>query len=407
MLPIKRFQQIRRYLHFADNTHADESDRYYKLRPLLERVRAQCLSIEDENAFSVDEMIIPYKGKKAGSRRQYNPNKPCKWGFKNLVRAGVSGIVYDFMLYAGDDTFRGIQFEPEEENLGTGAKTVLALCKTIKNRPCVVYFDNWFTSLELIYLLRHNYGIFSLGTARKNRLREANDLLLSDKALQKKGRGAYCQATCNKNKIAIVKWFDNKPVTLVSSYVDAYPIDKVKRFHKESKGRIDVPCPQIVRHYNRHMGGVDLADMLIALYRTNMKTHRWYLNIFSQLLDFCINNGWLLRRRHYRSKNIKRKDDHLKHFRYEVYAGLIKSNRQMAKSSVQDSVAEENEIKKPATERPIDAIRYDAVDHWPEHTEYQRCKYCKKGQACTRCTKCNVHLCYVAKRNCFVAYHKH
>lgn len=239
MLPIKRFQQIRRYLHFADNTHADESDRYYKLRPLLERVRAQCLSIEEENAFSVDEMIIPYKGKKAGSRRQYNPNKPCKWGFKNLVRAGVSGIVYDFMLYAGDDTFRGIQFEPEEENLGTGAKTVLALCKTIKNRPCVVYFDNWFTSLELIYLLRHNYGIFSLGTARKNRLREANDLLLSDKALQKKGRGAYCQATCNKNKIAIVKWFDNKPVTLVSSYVDAYPIEKVKRFHKESKGRIE------------------------------------------------------------------------------------------------------------------------------------------------------------------------
>lgn len=99
-------------------------------------------------------MIIPYKGKKAGSRRQYNPNKPCKWGFKNPVRAGVSGIIYDFMLYAGDDTFRNIQFQEEEERFGLGAKTVLALCKSIKNRASVVYFDNWFTSLELIHYLR-------------------------------------------------------------------------------------------------------------------------------------------------------------------------------------------------------------------------------------------------------------
>lgn len=63
--------------------------------------------VEEENAFSINKMVIPYKGIKAGSRRQYNPNKPSKWGFKNLVRAGVSGIIYDFLLYGGDDTFRG------------------------------------------------------------------------------------------------------------------------------------------------------------------------------------------------------------------------------------------------------------------------------------------------------------
>lgn len=79
-------------------------------------------------------MILPYKGKKAGSRRQYNPNKPTKWGFKNLVRAGVSGIIYDFLLYAGDDTFRGIQFSEQEESFGVGSKIVIALCKTIKNK---------------------------------------------------------------------------------------------------------------------------------------------------------------------------------------------------------------------------------------------------------------------------------
>lgn len=406
LMTLKRFQQIRRYVHFTDNSEADLSDRYYKIRPVIERVRTQCLSVEEENAFSIDEMIIPYKGKKAGSRRQYNPNKPCRWGFKNLVRAGVSGIIYDFMLYAGDDTFKDIEFEDEEENLGVGAKTVLALCKTIKNPASVVYFDNWFSSLELVYLLRQNYGLFSLGTIRKNRLKDANALLLSDKALKKKGRGAYCQATCNKQKVAIVKWHDNKPVTLVSSYVDAHPVETVKRFQKESNDRVNVPCPQIVKHYNRHMGGVDLADMLIALYRTGIKAHRWYLNIFSQILDIAINNGWLLRRRHYKVANIKKKDDRLKKFRYEVFAGLIKSNREN-NTTTKDAVPDHKKIKKPTAERPMDSVRYDKLDHWPDHTpQHQRCKYCKKGQTNTQCTKCKVHLCYVVKRNCFMAFHK-
>lgn len=181
-------------------------------------------------------MIIPCKGKKAGSHRQYNPNKPNKWGFKNLVRAGVSGIIYDFLLYAEDITFRGIRFSKEEESLGVGNKIVIALCKTVKNKGSVVYFDNYFTSMELIYLLREEYGIFCLGTIRQNRLKDASKKLLTDKSQKKKGRGTFSQVVCNKNKLSVVKWFNNKQVTLVSSYVDAYLLEKIKRFSKKNRG---------------------------------------------------------------------------------------------------------------------------------------------------------------------------
>ncbi|CAH2105118.1 unnamed protein product [Euphydryas editha] len=260
------------------------------------------------------------------------------------------------------------------------------------------------TSLELIYLLREEYGIFSLGTIRQNRLKDARKKLLTDKSLKKKGRGTFCQVVCNKNKLSVVKWFDNKQVTLVSSYVDAYPLEKIKRFSKENGGYVDVTCPQIVRHYNRHMGGVDLADMLISLYRTGIKSHRWYMNIFSQLLDICINNAWLLRRRHDRMSQTVRKLDHLKNFRYQVYAGLLRRDRRVSVKEI-ESVSENKKIKKPVAERPSDDVRYDRFDHWPQLTVYQRCKYCKNGQASTMCTKCKVHLCYVKNRNCFLAYH--
>nr|CAI5822949.1 unnamed protein product [Callosobruchus analis] len=45
------------------------------------------------------------------------------------------------------------------------------------------------------------------------------------------------------------------------------------------------------------MGGVDLMDMLVSLYRTRLKSRRWYLSIFAQMVDLCMNNAWLLYRR--------------------------------------------------------------------------------------------------------------
>lgn len=74
-----------------------------------------------------------------------------------------------------------------------------------------------------------------------------------------KDRGSYSRVVCNKNKVCIVKWHDNKVVNVASSYIS-----------------------------ETHMGGVDLVDMLVALYRTEMKSHRWYLPIVSQILDMCV-----------------------------------------------------------------------------------------------------------------------
>ncbi|XP_026331157.1 piggyBac transposable element-derived protein 2-like, partial [Hyposmocoma kahamanoa] len=351
LMPIKRYQKIRRYLHFVDNS-TDNSDRYHKIRPIVEKIRANCLAQEVETKFSIDEMMIPYKGTKAGKRRQYMKDKPNKWGFKNFVRAGVSGMIYDFILYGGEDTFRFHNFTEEELSLGFGAQVVIALCRSIKKIPAFIFCDNFFSCPELFYILRENYGIFALGTIRKNRLRGADAVLRTEKEMKKKPRGAYDQVVCDKNRLTVVRWNDNKVVTLVSTYVGTEPVEKIKRYCKEAKQKVEVNCPQVVKEYNKHMGGVDLADMLISLYRTPFKTRRWYIGIFAQLLDICINNAWLSYRND--CTKIKKKAMPLKAFRYEIYEGLKKNRR-----AVIDPLDIKKRPQKAIQPVPVESSRFD------------------------------------------------
>ena len=76
------------------------------------------------------------------------------------------------------------------------------------------------------------------------------------------------------------------------------------------------------------MGGVDLADMLIALYRIPCKTKKWYQKIFWHLIDIAKVNAWLLYRRH-SSQNGKLKNEiqDLLSFSLDVSNGLIHGNK--------------------------------------------------------------------------------
>lgn len=408
-MPLKRYQKLRRYIHFADNTTDNGTDPYFKVRPIAEGLRRNFLKIPNEKRMSIDEMMVPYKGKKAGFRRQYLPKKPKKWGFKVFVRAGVSGIVYDYILYGGQWTFQNtgspIYFPANESHFGFGAQIVLALSQTIQNKPTtVLFFDNFFTSPLLIKHLREEYGILSLGTLRENRCKTN---MMTDKLLMKK-RGNIDYRSDNRNRLAVVKWADTKVVTLASSYVGHSPIEKKERFDKKKNKKVKVKCPQIVKHYNDHMGGVDLADMLVALYRTQFRTHRYYLAIFSQLLDVAVNNAWLIYRRDFLSArtNPKEKPMILKKFRLHIAESLSHKNRKGRPSATSAITRQKKLIRKPRARRPIDEVRLDRYDHFPQYNEKKsRCKYCVKGITRVLCVKCNLYFCFTSKSNCFLEAH--
>ncbi|KAL2089315.1 hypothetical protein ACEWY4_014003 [Coilia grayii] len=407
VMPIKRFKCLSRFIHFQNNETSDPAqDRLCKVTPVLEHIRKKCLEIDSENQFSIDEMMVPYKGKKAGSLRQYLPSKPHHWGIKIFVRAGVSGIVYDFLTYTGKSTF-GTAKGPVKE-LGVGANVVSHLCKTIRNpSECVVYFDNFFTSLPLIIHLKESLGLRSLGTIRKNRLHGCT--LEDDRALLRQGRGSYDYRVDNDAKVAVVKWVDNKAVTLASSCAAVSPLKEVRRFSRAERRKVGVPCPNIVSQYNVHMGGVDLADMMVALYRTPAKSHRWYMCLFWQMADIAINNGWLLYRRDAKSLGVE-KHKKLKAFRLEVADALIHSGKKKGRPSKgREDDMPTRCIQRPTTPRPVDDVRYDQLDHFPVFIDKGRCRLCSDGQTTISCQKCGVRLCIVtgkSPRNCFQKFHK-
>lgn len=406
----KRFDNLRTYIHMNDNTNVKQKgepgyDPLFKVRPVLEKVRANCLKVEPEENHSIDEQMIPFKGKIG--MKQYIKNKPHKLGIKVFTRAGVTGLVYDFEVYTGKGTVTN------ERGLGVAGEVVLRLVSEVPkglNYKC--FFDNWFTSPELIVELK-KMGILTVATINRNRLRGCT--LKSDKELSKAGRGAYKVKYEKTSGMSIVKWYDNKAVLLASSFIGPEPVERCRRWSKEKKEYVEVDRPHIVKVYNHNMGGVDLADMFAALYRIDIRPRRWYLRILYYLIDLSLVNGWLLYRRHLTQKQEKYMP--LLDFRVQVEDALIKvgkqadlNSRKRGRPSLEDDPTSHQAAPPPPPLQRISApsvdVRLDRCNHFPIHAEKRgRCRLCKNGYTQMACLKCKVLLCFTKDKNCFLEYH--
>ena len=207
-------------------------------------------------------------------------------GFTNFVRAGASGIMYDLFLYQGKDGKEKV----------TGPYVVLKLLEILprKQRYRVV-FDNWFTSIPLCLALKE-HGYLCTATLRSDRMMGCP--LPDDKDLKKLGRGSHASRTDANSGLSVTKWLDNKAVKVITNFCDVNATTKVKRWDRSKKEYINIACPTVINEYNKSMGGVDLADMLISLYRTAFKTKRWYIKVIFHLVDIAKVNSWLFYRRH-------------------------------------------------------------------------------------------------------------
>ncbi|KAL6459813.1 hypothetical protein MHYP_G00114560 [Metynnis hypsauchen] len=158
-------------------------------------------NIAVDEHLSVDEQIIPYKGK--SRLKLYNPSKPHKWGYKVYLLCDSKGIAHNFEFHTGK-----IQPVIGMPDLGASSNIVLRVASIIpQGQNFKLYHDNWFTSTGLEIEMAKK-KIYCLGTVRANRLKGCS--LKSDKDLKTIGRRAFDErvATFEGEQLTACKWQD-------------------------------------------------------------------------------------------------------------------------------------------------------------------------------------------------------
>ena len=153
--------------------------------------------------------------------------------------------------------------------------------------------DNLFTSINLFKYLKRE-EIWALGAMRMHRMGGAQKLLTPEKELSKEGRGSLDYRVDANSGIMVLSWLDNGVVNLVTSFLGPSLGKPARRWSGKEKKIVEVPYPDVVHQYNTHMGGVDLADMLISLYRIKLGTKKWYHHIVYYCIRVAVINGWIL-----------------------------------------------------------------------------------------------------------------
>ncbi|GFS72325.1 piggyBac transposable element-derived protein 2 [Nephila pilipes] len=268
----------------------------------------------------------------------------------------------------------------------------------------------------LAYLSKE--GIYSLGTIIRNRI--PNSKIPTEKVFNKMKRGHSMEFVGNYNdvEISLTTWKDNKTVIMASIFADEKPLGKVMRYDKKTKIRVEIIRPHVIEEYNKHMGGVDLLDSIIARHKILMRSKKWCMRIFFHLLDLIIVNAWLLYKRvetDKKSENEKKKKNlmNLQKFKSEVASYLCKMEyNQNTKRGRPSNISIEQmfqtkRCKGTAQSVSCKDIRRDGINHWPIWSEKRiRCKFPNcKGYNQTECEKRKAGLCYNKVNNCFKIFH--
>ena len=203
-------------------------------------------------------------------------------------------------------------------------------------------------------------------------------------------RGFYDYKFDKENDILVVKWKDNKPVRVASNYSTVTPLSSARRYSQAKKKEISVTMPHPIKEYITHMGGVDLLDKQISLYRTRIRSKKWWWPLFTQMIDVCVVNTW-------RAHQIANPDEKLSPL--DVRRRIVLFYLSKKTGSTQNRRGPQG--SRLMGGRVSTDVRLDPGNHFIVPTTTQkRCAYCKK-----KTTKVG-HRCNVGVHDrCFVSFH--
>lgn len=394
LMTLKRFGWLLNHFHINDNSvmpirNTPQFDQLYKVRPLLTHLaEAFMQNMMPSEILALDESMIKFKGRSV--LKQYLPKKPIKRGYKVWMLCDKSGYCLKFEIYTGKTD------ENAKKEASLGSRVVTKLMQGLEKKNHKLYFDNFFNSVQLMQDLKKK-DIHAVGTVNVNR--KFLPCFKSDKELK---RGDFDWHTSD-TKLSAFKWKDKRCVHILSNYHDPECCTEVNR--RERNGTIvKIPCPKALTDYNANMNGVDKFDQLLASYKIDRQSNKWWHRIFFYFLDACVINSYCIH------KKMETNEPKMtaKNFRREIVNGLVAST---LVSSKRKASSNQVQIQRKKSKPFIpESVRLHAAEHQPERGSRRRCALCSTKAKPVRtdwlCTTCKVPLCLGKQKSCFQLFHQ-
>lgn len=363
-----RFEELMQCIHVADNDQLPSGDRMAKVRPLFTSLNKSFVeSFPRSRQLSIDESMVPYYGRH--SAKQYIRGKPIRFGFKVWSMNTPQGYCIQLDPYQGAGT--------TDPQLGLGGSVVIKLASSLPVDNYLLYFDNYFTSLNLLQKLADK-NFNATGTVRVNRI-EKCPLIPVDK-MKKMSRGSYDYRLDKTSGVLVTRWNDNSVVTIASNCHGIEPIGKAARWSRTEHKSVDITQPFVIGEYNKYMGGVDRMDQNVGEYRISIRSRKWWWALFAYLLDVSKQNAWII----YRNSEaaVHRPLDQLAFCRdiCNVYYRIYKAERPAIGRSIGRPKRIDHRVPKH--------VRTDGINHILESSGTQRrCGVCglKTRRECKKC----------------------
>lgn len=281
-----KFLEIKSKLKYSKSKDKDPNDKAWRVRRLLKMFQTNIRQFGAwRTALSVDEMMAKSYARTA--LKQFIRGKPIRFGLKFWGLCTVDGYVLNLDLYCGKNS----EIMNHLAKCALGSRVVMNLfepfLETIapgKISQIHLYFDNYFTNLDLLVHLKR-LGIRCTGTIRENRVKEKN--VINKKA----PRGTFAVKHESNSGINYITVVDSKPVSIASTAAGVTPQLSSKRYSSDAQSKIEIPFPRAFHLYNKFMGGVDLHDGHCNNVLPSIRSKKWTWVVFIRLIQSSIVNS--------------------------------------------------------------------------------------------------------------------
>jgi hypothetical protein len=211
-------------------------------------------------------LLEPGDGRQCYSTFRQN----TKFGVKFWVLAeSATGYIIRMACYLGK------KFQPVAAGTSQGTDVVMSLLResSLFNKGFHVYCDSFFSSIDLARKLR-NRGTYFTGTIRANRRLPQT---IKD-ATVNPGTAVYMR----QGDISLTAFRgerSKRPIRLISTAISA---------------DTNTGIPEVVKKYNKNMGGVDGADMIMSYYSNNRKSLKVWKKMAFHIIQRVLLNAYVL-----------------------------------------------------------------------------------------------------------------